>query len=134
MKNTIKGSDPAPGTITIRQGQHVALMEMDARIQPLRFGNHARREIDTQSGYALAMQIAGDLSGSAAQIADGAEVACFPGQAVQAGAVKRFVIHFVFESFGIIQSNPVITVLGVCNKIAHLASQITRATCLWSPL
>src|SRR5687768_2158032 len=73
------------------------------------------------------MQIARNLAGPAAQITDRAQLSNFACQPVQASAVERLMVHFIFESIGILRRDAVVAGPGVLNDFFHSSRTIFPA-------
>src|ERR1051325_7156565 len=119
MDDAIEGSDPTPGVVRVWQGKHIALMKMDFGVESLGFGDHARREVDSQGIHALTMQITRDLTRATAHVADGTQTSHLTRKTIQAIAVEWFAIHFIFEFFGVFRRNLIIAGLSIFNLFFH---------------
>src|ERR1700751_1454957 len=70
MDYGVKGGDAGERCIGKIEGQHVALAEGDVRIEAACNVEHAGREVEAKDICSLVAQIAGDVAGAAAYVAD----------------------------------------------------------------
>src|ERR1051325_366932 len=128
MDDAIEGSDPTPGVVRVWQGKHIALMKMDFGVESLGFGDHARREVDSQRIHALTIQIPRDLPRATAHVADGPQTSHLARKTIQAIAVEGLVVHLVLEFFRVFRCDLIIAGLSIFNLFFHYRFLSPRAT------
>src|SRR5262245_57151425 len=101
MDQRIEGDDPGPGVIRVAEGGHVALPELDVGIQTASLSEHALGEIDSRDVDAALAEIACDVTGPAAEIADGPDPLRRGGEAVEQLPVERLVRELVGDAAGV---------------------------------
>jgi hypothetical protein len=72
--------------------------------------DHRGREIDAADVDALLVQVSGDVTGSAAHVADGADVADARGEPVEQLAVERLVPQFVEDAVDVLVGDKIVCV------------------------
>ena len=72
-----------------------------------------------QSKGALAMEIAGDLTGTAAQVTNRPQLAGLTDEPVEAGAIEWLEIHFVLEFLGVFGGDGIVGGLGGAEEVFH---------------
>ncbi len=91
----IKGRDPGPGAVGDVKRRQVGLAEFDRRGEPSRLFDHHRRQVDAAHLDALFVQVTGDVSRPATQVAGRPDVPHGGGEAVEKLPVERLVFQLI---------------------------------------
>src|SRR6185436_2293281 len=93
----VEGNHAGPRPVRYVEGAHVALLERHPRVQGAGLPDHGRGEIDADDLQAAVVEIAADVAGSAADVADGSGTAYGGGEPVEELAVQRLVPQLVVD-------------------------------------
>lgn len=96
-------------TVGRRKPEEIALTELHLRIVPAAGGDHGRRQVDTDRGYATAGEPGCHMPRAAPEIGDRRTVFSLLGKAGQQSPVERLSCELVAEALQVLLGDSVIT-------------------------
>src|SRR5687768_4724859 len=90
MNDGVKANDAGQRCFFELEVEHIAALELDVGMKATSLLDHLRRKIDAAHGHAAILQIAGDVSGPASELADHSLSANAVGEAIENGPVEGF--------------------------------------------
>jgi hypothetical protein len=117
MDDRIKGNDAAPYAAFDVQRKHVALSEINARIQSPSLFHHFGGQIHPGDLHPSLVEVAGDVPWSTVQVADGSKSLNAGCESVEELPVERLVLQFPVDAGRVFRSDPIVADL---NIVEHL--------------
>jgi hypothetical protein len=116
-----------PSTSSRIGSAHVALDELDRRIESPRGLDQQRRQVDPRDHHPPVVQVTGHVPRPAAQVAHDADRPHPLGEGVQELAVERLVCQFTGDPSDVLVGDPVVTGLNLTGlSLAHRYSSTLR--------
>ena len=119
MNDRVKGGDATPCSLPDVQREHVALPELDARIQPPSQLHHRRRQIHPENSYSSLVEVAGHMPRSTAEVAGGARSLNPCRESVEKLAVERFMLQLPEDAPGIFLSDTIVAALNLADRLVE---------------
>jgi hypothetical protein len=120
VHDRIEGGDAGEGIAGQIEREHVAFAEVHAGIEAPSMDQHGGREVEAEDGRAGVVEIARDVAGTAAHVADYAASGCGGGETIEQLAVEGLIAQFVENPAGVLIGDAVVAVAnGLRGTIRH---------------